>query len=167
MAKFNLAVAIFVLGIGTAFASSPMPKASALAQAKLIISSMDENKNSVQNLVINNKDLIKSLCLKDKLQQINTAIESAQTIISNLDSIHYKENDVLAQHELDVLISLSERTNQFNKEADLCIGLSDLNMQYSSASVSSTIDFIMPDDLLQYPINSLIIEPPACSSCFK
>lgn len=167
MAKFNLAIAWFVLGIGTAFASSPMPKASALAQAKLIIISMNENKNTVHNLVINNKDLIKSLCLKDKLQQINTAIESSQTIIYNLDFIYYKENDMLAQHELNVLNSLSERTNQFNKDAALCIGASELNMKYSSVSVSSTTDFIMPDDLLQYPINSLIVEPPACSSCFR
>lgn len=111
------------------------------------------------------RDVVKTLCLNDKLNQIDVAIRSARERRQALELAANRKDADLANHEFTILTVLRQRVDQLTAEANQCIG-QEAGFVGESA-VTTTIDPNLPqEDPSEYPDSDVIVEPPACSSCF-
>lgn len=180
-----VALVSVVVGHGIAAAqaqTSPPPDASAglsrqvtlspaeqLSQSATYITRMDGARTSVRRQLEtarSQRDVVKTLCLNDKLNQIDVAIRSARERRQGLELAVNRRDADLSNHEFTILTVLRQRTEQLTAEANQCIG-QEAGFIGDSA-VTATIDPNLPkDDPSEYPVSDIIIEPPACSSCFR
>ena len=111
------------------------------------------------------RDVVKTLCLNDKLNQIDVAIRSARERRQALELAANRKDADLSNHEFTILTVLRQRVDQLTAEANQCIG-QEAGFVGESA-VTTTIDPNLPqEDPSEYPDTDVIVEPPACSSCF-
>jgi uncharacterized protein YqeY len=111
------------------------------------------------------RDVVKTLCLNDKLNQMDVALRSARERRQSLERAATRKDSDLANHEFTILNVLRQRTDQLTAEANLCIGkeIEDVG----ASAVTSSVDPGMPrEDPSEYPNSTVIVEPPVCSSCF-
>jgi hypothetical protein len=111
---------------------------------------------------------VKTLCLNDKLNQVDVAIRSGRERRQSLELAAQRSDTDLSNHEFTILSVLRQRTDQLSAEANQCIG-SEAGFVGESA-VTSTIDSNMPRDPAEFPTDpggSVIFQTPACMSCFK
>ena len=96
------------------------------------------------------RDVVKTLCLNDKLNQIDVAIRSARERRQALELAANRKDADLANHEFTILTVLRQRADQLTAEANQCIG-QEAGFVGDSA-VTSTIDPNLPqEDPSEYP----------------
>lgn len=175
-----------VIGHGIASAQAPAkpqaPDASAglarqvnlspaeqLAQADTFILRMDAARTSIRRLLEQarqQRDVVKTLCLNDKLNQLDVALRSARERRQSLEAAANRKDVDLANHEYTILAVLRQRTDQLTAEANQCVGKEVAVI--GESAVTSTIDPNLPqEDPSQYPVSNVIVQLPACHSCFK
>jgi hypothetical protein len=96
-----------------------------LAQAEMILSRLDQAAGAVRRQLDTSRqgrDVVKSLCLSDKLSQIDVAGRSARERDAALQSAAQRSDIELANHEFAILTVLRQRTEQLGAEANQCIG---------------------------------------------
>jgi hypothetical protein len=176
----------FLLGHGIAAAQAqtgaPVPDAAAgvtrqvnlspaeqLTQADSALTQMDASRTVVRRQLEtarSQRDVVKVLCLNDKLNQLDVALRSARERRQALEAAAQRNDADLSNHEFTILTVLRTRSDQLSAEANQCIG-KEAGFIGESA-VTSTIDPNLPtQDPSEYPTNNVIIEVPACASCFK
>jgi hypothetical protein len=112
------------------------------------------------------RDVVKTLCLNDKLNQLDVAIRSAQERRQSLEAAVTRNDADLSNHEFTILTVLRQRAEQLTAEANQCIGQEAAFI--GESAVTTQIDPNLPQqDPSQYPGSTIIIEPPPCSSCYK
>jgi hypothetical protein len=140
-----------------------------LAQTDAILNRMESTRLAIRKQLESarqQRDVVKTLCLNDKLNQIDVAIRSARERRQALESAANRNDVDLANHEFTILTVLRQRTDQLTAEANQCIG-QEAGFIGESA-VTSTIDPNIPkEDSSPYPTFNVIIDPPACSSCIR
>lgn len=111
------------------------------------------------------RDVVKTLCLNDKLNQMDVAIRSARERRQALELAVSRKDADLANHEFTILNVLRQRTDQLTAEANLCIGK---EAEYiGDSAVTGSIDPGLPEeDPSEYPNEPVIVETPVCSTCF-
>lgn len=111
------------------------------------------------------RDVVKTLCLNDKLSQVDVAIRSGRDRRTQLQSAVTRNDSELANHEFTILTVLRQRVEQLVAEANQCIGEEAAFVGDTRTSV--TIDPSIPPDETPYPSTdpSLVIGPPPCTSC--
>ena len=67
-------------------------------------------------------DVVKALCLNDKLTQINVAIRTANERYTDLKGAVDRNEEARARHEFTVLLVLRDRLRALVTEANQCIG---------------------------------------------
>ncbi len=185
------AVAAFALLIGHGIAAAqaqgtqpPAPDAVAgltrqvnlspkdqLTQAESFLMRMDSSRTAVRRQLETaraQRDVVKTLCLNDKLNQLDVAIRSARERKQSLEAAATRNDVDLANHEFTILSVLRQRSDQLTAEANQCIG-QEAGFVGDSA-VSATIDPNIPKDQpvsWEQPGGEVIVEPPACASCTK
>jgi hypothetical protein len=108
------------------------------------------------------RDVVKVLCLNDKLNQIDVAIRSASDRAGILRNA-IAQNDVdRSRHEYQIVAVLHERVTDLAAEANQCIGEETGFIGESSVVVS--IDPTIPDDPSELPPDLVISIPPTASS---
>jgi len=112
------------------------------------------------------RDVVKTLCLNDKLNQVDVALRSASDRLRALKSAAGTGNAELANHEFTILSVLNQRGQQLDAEAKQCIGKEIGIVGESSTTMepNPNLPFEDPTDLRD---PTLITEPPQCSSCFR
>ena len=70
----------------------------------------------------NQRDVVKTLCLDDKLSEVDVATRSATDRLKALKSAVAANNSELATHEFTILTVLQKRSAQLAAEANQCIG---------------------------------------------
>ncbi|HZF47420.1 MAG TPA: hypothetical protein VE093_02160 [Polyangiaceae bacterium] len=112
------------------------------------------------------RDVVKTLCLNDKLNQMDVALRSGRERRQALELAVSRRDADLANHEFTILNVLRQRSDQLTAEANLCIGK---EAEYiGDSAVSGSIDPGLPEeDPSEYPNEPVIVEPPVCSSCFN
>ena len=148
----------FLLGHGIAAAQAqtgtPVPDASRTVVRRQLETARSQ------------RDVVKVLCLNDKLNQLDVALRSARERRQALEAAAQRNDADLSNHEFTILTVLGTRSDQLSAEANQCIG-KEAGFIGESA-VTSTIDPNLPtQDPSEYPTNNVIIEVPACASCFK
>jgi len=99
--------------------------ADELSQAEQIISHMDQSSNTVRRQLEQARaarDVVKTLCLNDKLSQIDVATRSARDRQAALQAAVQRNDAELADHQFTVLTEHRRRAEQLAAEANQCIG---------------------------------------------
>lgn len=111
-------------------------------------------------------DVVKTLCLSDKLSQIHVAVTTATGRIETLEvAVNHNEPD-RAKHEFTIVQVLKDRSSALVSEANQCIGEETGFIGESTVTVS--IDPNIPDtDPSNFPPDPLVSQPPTLSSPTK
>jgi hypothetical protein len=139
-----------------------------LAQAEASISRMDQAATTVRRQLEQARqarDVVKTLCLNDKLSQIDVANRSARDRQAALQSAVQRNDVELANHEFTILTVLKQRAEQLSAEANQCIG--EEIAFVGQTQVTTEIDPNLPgEDTTDYPPTEPIVvtaPPPAAS----
>jgi hypothetical protein len=132
------AVAVCAAAPAIAQGTGPAPKAQVgferrpqlspqeeLAEADAILTRMDQAAAAVRRQLDRarqGRDVIKSLCLSDKLSQVDVAARSARDRQGALQAAVQRNDSELANHEFTILTVLRQRAEQLGAEANQCIG---------------------------------------------
>jgi hypothetical protein len=112
------------------------------------------------------RDVVKTLCLNDKLNQLDVALRSANERKRGLDLAASRGDQDLANHEFTILSVLFQRGQQLDAEAKQCIG-----KEVGFVGESSTTVDIAPnlpiEDPTDLPDTGVITQPPNCVSCVR
>jgi len=114
------------------------------------------------------RDVVKVLCLNDKLSQADVAIRSAKDRQASLQLAASRNDAELSNHEFTILTVLRQRGDQLTAEANQCIGEEGtvLGETVNKVSIDPTLP---PDDDTQYfPTDPGIVSlPPDCTTCTR
>jgi len=139
-----------------------------LAQAELILSRLDQAGGTVRrqlDTARQGRDVVKSLCLSDKLSQIDVGGRSARERQAALQSAAQRNDLELANHEFAILSVLKERTEQLVAEANQCIGE---EVAFVGQTVVSMTEANVPgvDETTSFPpvLPPLVVTPSAVAS---
>lgn len=128
---------------------------------------MDNDAAAVQRQASDAKqkhDVVKSLCLSDKLSQIHVAVTTAAGRIETLETAVGKNDSDRAKHEFTIVQVLKDRSAALVSEANQCIG--EETGFIGESTVTVTIDPNIPgnDDSSALPTDPLVSEPPTLNS---
>ncbi len=143
--------------------------ADELAQADQIIAHMQQSSNTVRRQLEAARaarDVVKTLCLNDKLSQIDVATRSAQDRQAALQAAVQRNDHELADHQYTVLTEHRRRAEQLSAEANQCIGeeLSFVGQTQVVQSIDPNIPGVDTNvDPNQDPMP--VYTPPPCVSC--
>ncbi len=136
------------------------------AKADVYLPEMDQGAGNVRRQLQQARtarDVVKVLCLNDKLNQIDVAIRTARDRASSLKGAVEHSDADRARHEFTILQVLRDRVRTLVAEANQCIGEETGFVGESRVTVS--IDPNIPDtDPSEFPDNPVISEPPVLSS---
>jgi len=106
------------------------------------------------------RDVVKTLCLNDKLSQIDVAVRSARDRKGSLVSAAQRNDAELSNHEFTILTVLRQRAEQLTAEANQCIG--EEAAFAGETRTTTTIDPTLPSsDETQYPpVDPNLVPPP-------
>jgi hypothetical protein len=108
------------------------------------------------------RDVVKVLCLNDKLNQIDVAIRSARDRMPNLRSASDRNDSDRARHEFTVIQVLRDRVRALVAEANQCIG--EETGFVGDTEITVDIDPTIPDDPSDFPDDPIVSQPPVISS---
>ena len=109
------------------------------------------------------RDVVKVLCLNDKLNQIDVALRSARDRLNTLKGAVERNEAERSRHEFTILSVLNDRVRTLVSEANQCIG--EETGFVGDSSVTVDIDPSIPDtDPVDLPIDSIISQPPVAKS---
>nr|HMR06911.1 hypothetical protein [Polyangiaceae bacterium] len=108
------------------------------------------------------RDVVKVLCLDDKLNQADVATRSARDRQPNMDAAVTSKDKDQGKHEFTVIQTLRERVKSLVAEANQCIG--EETGFVGDTEVTTDIDPTIPDDPSNFPDDPLISQPPPVSS---
>jgi len=140
-----------------------------LQQADSDLARMEQSRSNVRRQLMEareQRDVVKTLCLNDKLTQLNVAISSAQERRDALGAAVKRGDADLASHEFTIMSVLKQRSDQLSTEANQCVG-EEVGV-VGVSDVKITIDKNLPaDDPSDYPNFSVEAEPPGVASAIK
>jgi hypothetical protein len=140
-----------------------------LAQADSMITRMDQASSTVRHQLEAARaarDVVKTLCLNDKLSQVDVATRSARDRQTALQAAVQRNDAELAGHEFTVLTVLRQRAEQLSAEANQCIG--EEVAFVGQTQVITSIDPDIPgfDTAPFAPADpTFVASPPVCMSC--
>ncbi|HEX3853196.1 MAG TPA: hypothetical protein VHW01_19670, partial [Polyangiaceae bacterium] len=127
---------------------------------------MDNDALAVQRQASDAKqrhDVVKSLCLSDKLSQIHVAVSTASSRIDTLSAAASHNDTDRAKHEFTIIQVLKDRSSALVAEANQCIG--EETGFIGESTVTVTIDPSIPNtDPSDFPNDPIVSEPPVLSS---
>lgn len=109
------------------------------------------------------KDVVKALCLDDKVKQMKLATDTAKDRVLDLQASAAQNDPDRSRHEFTVIQVLRERVQTLVAEAQQCIG--EETGFVGNSEVVVDIDPALPDaDPSQHPDDTLVSDPPVLSS---
>jgi hypothetical protein len=115
------------------------------AQAELLLGQMQATAATTQRMLAQARlahDVVKTLCLNDKLSQVDVAGRSAADRKASLHAAAGRGDQELSNHEFTILTVLKKRTEQLSAEANQCIG--EEAAFIGATNVVTTVDVAMP-----------------------
>ena len=140
-----------------------------LVEADSQISRMEQSSGTVRRQLEQARaarDVVKTLCLNDKLSQIDVATRSAKDRRQSLQLAIGRSDSELGNHEFTILTVLRQRTEQLTAEANQCIG--EEATLIGESKITTTVDPTLPSDpdTSYVPTDpNVVINPPSCTSC--
>jgi hypothetical protein len=141
-----------------------------IARSAAILGRMEASRVSVEQKLQAaraQRDVVLTLCLNDKLNQLDVAIRGVRERREALSAAAARRDADLLAHEGVIVSVLGQRGDQITAEANLCAGSpTDL---FEPSEIKHWVDPDIPPDPSAWegPSAGVIIEPPACASCVK
>ena len=136
------------------------------AEARNYMPMMDRGATTVRRQLATareQKDVVKTLCLNDKLNQIDLAIRTATDRVEQLNSAVSQNDSDRARHHFTVIQVLRDRVNTLVSEANQCIG--EETGFVGEQNITVEIDPTLPDeDPSEFPEDPFVSTPPVLSS---
>jgi hypothetical protein len=135
-----------------------------LAAAKATLPVMDRSAVVVRRqltLAREQKDVVKALCLNDKLNQIDLAIRTATDRVGGLESAAGANDLERSRHQYTVVEVLKDRVTTLVSEANQCIG--EETGFVGESAVTVEVEGVPETDPSEYPNNPLVSQPPGAS----
>lgn len=137
-----------------------------LEQARGQIPEMEKQRAATNEQLADAKkkrDVVKALCLDDKVKQMKLATDTAKDRVVALTSAAGQNDPDRSKHEFTVIQVLSERVQTLVAEAQQCIG--EETGFVGDADIKVDIDPAVPDaDPSDFPDDPLVSDPPVLSS---
>lgn len=146
-------------------AETQLTPAQMLAEARSTLERIEKGAEFIRGQLRearDSKDVVKTLCLDDKLTQMDVARRSAVDRVAGLESAAQTGESDRARHEFAVVAALNDRSEALKAEANQCIG--EETGSIGDAKVVITVD---PDIALMeptIPTDPLISVPPVLAS---
>lgn len=155
-------------------AAEPTTAAEMVASAKTLLPAMDTSAQVVRRqltIAREQKDVVKALCLNDKLNQIDLAIRTATDRVGGLESAANANDLERARHQYTVVLVLKDRVSTLVSESNQCIGEETGFVGESAVTVEvvgvpnvdPTQPQYNPPTLTQSPVASPIPNPTVAS----
>ena len=140
-----------------------------LAQGDVIIKRMETSSGVIRKMLEKareDRDVVKTLCLNDKLSQVDVSTRSARERQTALQAAVQRRDGELAGHEFTILTVLRQRSEQLTAEANQCIG-QEVSFVAQTQVVTDVDPNIPGEDTSNFPPvdPALISGPPVCISC--
>lgn len=135
--------------------------AQMVVQAKGFLPQMDRAATAVRRqlaLAREQKDVVKALCLNDKLNQIDLAIRTATDRISGLEAAAAANDLERSKHQYTVILVLRDRVTALVSEANQCIG--EETGFIGESNVTVTVEDVPDTDPSEVPDHPITSEPP-------
>jgi hypothetical protein len=137
-----------------------------LERVRNMIPEMDKLRGTVAEQLADakkKKDVVKALCLDDKVKQMKLATDTAKDRVVDLTSAVSQNDPDRSKHEFTVIQVLRERVQTLVTEAQQCIG--EETGFVGDSDITVEIDPAIPDtDPSEFPDDPLVSEPPVLSS---
>jgi hypothetical protein len=136
-----------------------------VAAGKAAVPEMDRGAATVRRLLAEareKRDVVRVLCLNDKLNQVDLAIRTASDRLAALDSAAAQKNADQTKHEYTVVTVLRDRVRTLVSESNQCIG--EETGFVGESKVIVDIDPGVPDVDPDFPDDQIVITPPVLSS---
>jgi hypothetical protein len=175
-------VAVLVLAAGTAMAQSAGGSAQVgfqqsprltpqeeVSQGELVYSKIEHTSAVIRkqlDTARQARDVVKSLCLSDKLSQVDVAGRSAKDRQTALEAAVQRADAELANHEFTIISVLGQRVTQLMAEANQCIG-EEVAFVGQTEVIATHEPMPGGPDVAGYPpLAPLNVPyPPPCTSC--
>ena len=133
-----------------------------LAEANATIARMEQASGTVRRQLEQARaarDVVKTLCLNDKLSQIDVTTRSARDRLAALQSAVERNDVESANHHFSILTAHRQHAEQVTAEANQCIG--EEIAFVGQTQVTTEIDEILPgEDDVQYTDPNVISYTP-------
>jgi hypothetical protein len=130
-------------------------------RAKELVAGIERSAQSIQRQLQTarkDRDVVRVLCLNDKLNQVDVAQRSAQDRMAALDAAAQREDMDRSRHEYTVLEVLADRVRVLVGESNQCIG--EETGYIGEAEVSVSIDPNLPDGDTGFNQGAYSLPPP-------
>lgn len=153
---------------GTSERKTQLTPQEQLDEGKKHISRMEQSAGSIRNMLSQARkdhDVVKTLCLNDKLSQADVAVRSGRERSSQLQAAVARNDAELANHEFTILTVLRQRSEQIATEANQCVG--EESAFVGDTQVTMSVSSTIPPDEAAYPQepDPSLVAPPPCTSC--
>ena len=166
---------VSVLGAASAQESTPAPATPSqesgdvnqltptqmVGAAKALLPAMDKSAALVRRqltLAREQKDVVKALCLNDKLNQVDLAIRTATDRVSGLEAAANANDAERSRHQYTVVLVLNERVNTLVSEANQCIG--EETGFVGESVVTVEVEGVPDVDPSEHPTVTVTNQPP-------
>jgi hypothetical protein len=144
--------------------AEPTTPAEMLEAARAVLPVMDRSAQVVRRqltLAREQKDVVKALCLNDKLNQIDLAIRTATDRVADLESAVSANDLERSRHQYTVVMVLRDRVNTLVSEANQCIG--EETGFVGESAVTVEVEGVPDTDPSEYPTDPIVSQPPMTS----
>jgi len=141
--------------------AAQLSPAERLVRSKEIVGAMERTSQSIQRELSSardDRDVVRVLCLNDKLNQVDVALRSAQDRLAALAASVGGTDPERSRHELTVLEVLNERVRAVVSESTQCVG--EETGYVGEAEVSVSIDPNLPAAETGSLPDALSVPPP-------
>jgi hypothetical protein len=131
-----------------------------LQHAQELVSSIERSSQAVLRqlqVARQERDVVRVLCLNDKLNQVDVALRSAQDRMTALKTAVERADTDRARHEYTVLDVLNDRVRVLVSESNQCVG--EETGFIGEAEVSVTVDPNLPDGTLDQSTTAPFVPP--------
>ncbi len=137
------------------------------AEAELLVGQIQAAAGTTQRMLAQARlarDVVKTLCLNDKLSQVDVASRSAADRKASLHAAVARSDRELSNHEFTILTVLKKRIEQLTAEANQCIG--EEAAFIGATNVVTTVDTTFPvGDPTDMPASiTPVLGPPVTAS---
>jgi hypothetical protein len=137
-----------------------------LVRARGLVGGIERAAQSIQRdlqAAQNDRDVVRVLCLNDKLNQVDVALRAAQDRMSALGAAAERKDADRSLHNYTVLAVLSDRVRVVVNESGQCVG--EETGFIGEAEISVSIDPNLPDNDTGFAADSFLLPaPPNISS---
>jgi len=146
---------------GSAQASAELAPEEMLTRANQFVSGIEQSSGSISRQLQaarKDRDVVRVLCLNDKLNQVDVALGSAQDRLSSLRTAVSRADADRSHHEYTVLEVLNDRVRVLVNESNQCVG--EETGFIGEAEVSVSVDSRLPNAATTFDSHSSSPPPP-------